>query len=448
MRDIILTAVVFGLLPVILARAHVGIYVWSWIGYMNPHRLAWGFAYNFPFAAVVGLVTIIAILLSREPKRIPWSATTFIWAAFVIWMTITTLGASFPDLAWAQWDKVIKIQLMILLTLMMINSRERINMLIWVIVASIGFYGVKGGVFAAATGGRYRVWGPEGSFIYDNNQLALALVMVLPLMYYLRLQSDNKWVRLALLGAMVLCALSILSSWSRGAFLAIAVIGLFLWLRSRKRLLGLLFLVITVPVAWSFMPDEWNQRMGTIETYQDDASAMGRIYAWTMAGHIARDYPLGGGFGTFHQREFHDHYTMRITGDPNTYIATDAHSIYFLVLGDHGFIGLALFLILWISAFLAGYRILRMTKGRDDLKWAADLASMTQVSLVGYAVGGAFLGLSYFDLYYHLIALMIITAAITVRTLQSGPETTVATEPEPEPVYGPGATRRRDKAEA
>ena len=73
-RDIVLTAFILGLLPAVLVRPHWGILLWTWVGLMNPHKMTWGFAYNFPFAMIIGVVTILAILMSREPKRLPLAA--------------------------------------------------------------------------------------------------------------------------------------------------------------------------------------------------------------------------------------------------------------------------------------------------------------------------------------------------------------------------------------
>ena len=49
LRDLFVFAAVFGTLPFVLRKPYIGIYLWSWLGYMNPHRLAWGLAYDFPF---------------------------------------------------------------------------------------------------------------------------------------------------------------------------------------------------------------------------------------------------------------------------------------------------------------------------------------------------------------------------------------------------------------
>ncbi len=107
----------------------------------------------------------------------------------------------------------------------------------------------------------------------------------------------------------------------------------------------------------------------------------------------------------------------RYAPDPEDF--HDAHSIYFEVLGEQGFVGLALFLTLGWLAFRQGNRIRKLCRDRHELQWAFDLASMVQVCLVGYAVAGAFVGLAYFDLYYHLLAMLVITQVMVNRTLKS-----------------------------
>jgi hypothetical protein len=62
-------------------------------------------------------------------------------------------------------------------------------------------------------------------------------------------------------------------------------------------------------------------------------------------------------------------------------------------------------------------RIRAKAAGRPELAWARELASMIQVSLVGFAVGGAFLGLAYFDLPYSLMAIVVLTNAHVDRAL-------------------------------
>lgn len=402
MRDLFVTMAVFGSLPFILKRPYIGILMWAWIGYMNPHRLSWGFATDFPFAMIIALTTLAGMLFSKEIKRVPWTRETIVLVIFIFWMTVSTMFAVYSDLAYAQLIKVYKIQLMTFVTMMLIIDRHRLNLLLWVIVLSLGFYGVKGGIFTILTGGTYHVWGPDNTFIGGNNEIGLALIMTLPLMRYLQLQAKNKLLIYGLWAAMGITTVAIFGTQSRGAFLGLGVMGAWLIWKSRKRFMLMILAVIGIMVAVSFMPQSWHDRMETIKHYRQDASAMGRINAWHFAFNLTKDHPVvGGGFMDF-QRDLFAIYA------PNPENVHDAHSIYFQVLAEHGYVGLALFLTLGFFAWRTCSNISKATHGKPDVQWMSDLSRMLQVSLVGYASSGAFLGLAYFDYYYNLIAIVIV----------------------------------------
>ncbi|HZF16072.1 MAG TPA: putative O-glycosylation ligase, exosortase A system-associated [Steroidobacteraceae bacterium] len=417
MRDLILTLFFICALPWCFMRPYFGVLIWSWFGYMNPHRLAWGFAYHFPFVQITALTTLAGMVFSREPKRMPINGVTVVWLTWVAWMSLTTLFALNPDEAAPEWQRMIKIQIMILVTLLVMYGRERIERLVWCIALSIGFFGIKGGIFTLLTGGQFRVWGPEGSFIEGNNEIALALLIIVPLMRYLQVVQTRRWVRIGLGVSMVLCVFSIVGSYSRGAFLGGAAMLVALWLRSRRKIVMAIPLVFVALAALTFMPEKWAARMESIEGYSADGSAMGRINAWWFAYHVAEDHPfVGGGFDSFSPELF-----MRYAPNPTDF--HDAHSIYFEVLGEHGFVGLALYLTLAVLVMLMGARIIRQVRGRGELKWAADLAAMLQVSFIGFAVSGAFLGLAYFDLPYHIMALMVLLHEHVKEARASSPVT-------------------------
>ncbi len=402
MRDIAVTLIIFGALPFVLKRTYIGVLLWSWIGYMNPHRLGWGFARDFPFAYIVALVTLISYLFNKEKKTLPLYGLTAVWLLFLLWMVVTTLFSIYPDDALEQLIKVAKIQLFAILTLLLFGKLERIRQLVWVIVISLCYFGVKGGLFTIAHGGSFIVWGPPGTFIEGNNELALAILMVIPLMNYLRETAQNKWIRRGLLVGMLLMGASALGSQSRGALLAgAAMLGLF-WLKSKSKFITGCAAVIVAAGLLAFMPDSWHSRMDTIENYEQNASAMGRINAWQAAINLAKDRFMGGGFDGINQRPVFQLYA------PNPLDYHDAHSIYFEVLGDHGFIGLFLFLLMGILVWRMATTAIKKTRNNPELAELNLLARMLQVSILAYATGGTFLGLAYFDLYYHLIGLTIL----------------------------------------
>ncbi|MCG6940124.1 MAG: putative O-glycosylation ligase, exosortase A system-associated [Thiohalocapsa sp.] len=413
LRDIFLLVTIYGSVPFIYMKPFIGVLVWYWLSLMNPHRISWTLT-NQPFAEIIALAMLSSLLIARkESKRIPISPITVTLALFWLWMLITTIFSLYPYLAWWQWDKVWKIMLTTYVAMIMLNSKERIISLTAVSALSIGFYGFKGGLFTILTGGGYKVWGPAGSFIGGNNEIGLALNMTIPLLVYLRSVVEYRVVKLALLVGVVLCVFAIFGTQSRGAFVGIAAMGLFVIWKTKNRVFYLLVAVVVGSIVFNFMPASWHERMETMETYQEDGSAMGRIKAWHMAFNLAMDRPLGGGFEAF---------------KPATYLmylpevgarGTDAHSIYFETMGEHGFIGLALFLMIGFFSFRACGRIVRKTRGIEHLEWMNNLARLIQASLVGYAVSGLFLGLSYFDFYYVLVAIIVGMMTVLRQELQA-----------------------------
>lgn len=417
MRDVFILLVVFSAIPLVFLRPHVGILAWCWISYMNPHRLTWGFAYEFPVAMTVGLATLAAWMLSKEPKKFQLNAVSGLLLAFVFWMSFANLFAMVPDLAFEKWTQSFKILLMTFVTMALMHNRERLHALICVIVLSLGFFGAKGGLFTILGGGTSRVWGPPGSFINDNNALAMALVMVLPLMRYVQLQSESKLIRLGLYGMMILTAFSIIGSQSRGAFLGAIAMAAFLVWKSRQRFLISLLVIGFMAVGAFFVPQTWIDRMRTIETYQEDSSALSRLEVWGFALKIANERPLvGGGF----RASYDDQIYLKYVPDARKGRGRNYHSVYFEILGELGYVGLLIYLSLLWAVWRSGSRTIALAEKHPELHWASDLARMTQVSLVGFATAGAFQNLAFFDLYFHLIAILFLAQGIVVANLQEG----------------------------
>jgi putative inorganic carbon (HCO3(-)) transporter len=408
MRDLLFAAI-FGVWTLFaIRRTWVAVLLWTWISVMNPHKLCFGFANDAPVAVAAAAVVGLSILFGKQRLQLRPTAPVVVLVTLIVWMCITTIFALDSKSAIDQLMKVLKIQLMTVVALAALQERRSIELFVWINAMSVAFYGVKGGIFTILGGGAQRVYGPPGGFFWGNNELGLALVTVIPLVYYLRLQSKNRVVRHGLLATMLLSATAALGTQSRGAFLALAAMGIVLWLRApRKLLVG----VITASVAvmlLTFMPATWDARMNTIQNYEEDTSAMGRINAWRFAINLARDRPLvGGGFEVTSQANF-DKWA------PNPQDLHAAHSIYFQMLGEHGYPGLILYVLLGIIAFRKANQIRKLTRGKEADRWLYDLAGMCQVSLVGFAVGGAFLSLAYFDLPFNIMV-MIVTSYTYLR---------------------------------
>jgi putative inorganic carbon (HCO3(-)) transporter len=391
-RALVLLVGILGGLGMTLAYPYVGVLLWSWFTLQQPHQEAYGFVRTAPLNWIIAIVTLGTWILSRERKTPSTGFLFWMLAIFLVWMTFNSFFAFDPAWSWPYWDLTWKTFLLGLLIAATASSRTRIYALVWVVVISLLNYGVKGGLFTIATGGQFHIFGPPASNIGDNNQLALALLMVLPLANYLRSQVADKRIAWLLLAAIVLTVIAIVGTYSRGAVVGLGALGLFMLVRVRNRFVYLAIAAGVLLFVVNFMPAHFFNRMGTINTPMEDISFEGRLYAWRVAFLYASDhFPFGAGFyGPQLAAIFHNYFPDQT---PRA-----AHSIYFQVLGEHGFIGLCIYLTILAAAFLRCSRIISVTRGLPEQRWAHDLAIAIQASLFVFCVAGAALSMAYYDL--------------------------------------------------
>jgi len=406
MRDIALMLVVIVGIISTIRYPYVGILLWTWITLMVPHQEAFGFSRSFPINLIVAVVTIGAWIFSKERKQPPFDATFFLLCLFLIWITINGFQAVDPQWSWPLWDRTWRIIALGILISVLATGRVRVHALIWVIVLSVFYYGVKGGLFTLMTGGHYQVVGPPNSPIGDNNTLALAILMVFPLANYLRLQSASRLVRVLLFVAMILCFFSVVGSYSRGGFLALSAVVVIAILRAKRKWLYPVVVGVLIVYAYQFMPQSYFDRIGTIQHAQDDGSFQGRVDAWHVAYGYAKDhFPFGAGFSGPELPQIFGIY------EPNKETHA-AHNIFFEVLGDNGFVGLAIYVLLWAVIIWNSVVLRYKTKKVPEFSWVFDLSGMLQLTLVAFCVGGSALSFAYYDI-------LFITAALfsTMRVL-------------------------------
>ncbi|MCR0985108.1 putative O-glycosylation ligase, exosortase A system-associated [Roseomonas populi] len=415
MRDLFFVATLMALLALAVARPFAGILLWSWISFMNPHRLVWGPASELPWAMSVFAATLIGCVAAGEMRRPVWNAVTIPLLGLMACFTLTSAAAlGDPTAVWAKWEQVMKVLLMLLVTASMLTDRRRVHALVWVMVISLGYYGVRGGIFAIVNGGNYRVWGPVQTMIYDNNHLAAAMLVTLPLMNWLRMQSAHRLVRTGLAAAMALTLLATVASYSRGALLGLLAAAFVMWLRSKSKIISGTLLAGCLAGAIAFMPGAWTERMNTISTYQEDGSASERLVLWGISFRLALSRPLVGvGFTGPYNRAVVD--TVAPDGP-----ARAVHSIWFELLGENGFPTFFLWVGLTLSGLFYAWRLGRMGRGRPDLAWASDFGLMAQVSIVAFLVSGTFLSLSYWDFYWTLLVAVGATYGLARKALAEG----------------------------
>ena len=391
---------ILGMLPVCFFQPWIGVLMWCWLGYMNPHKLSWGTTYGMPFAMMVAVATLAGLLFTKDLKPIPWVRETYLLAALWFFFLVTTVLSMYPAFAWDYLTRVSKILLFTFIPLLLFQDKRRFRYLILTVVMSIGFFGLKGGIWVILTGGANRVMMPEDSMIGEANGAGLAFNIIIPFLLYLGQEEKNFWMRRLLKVTFAFSIVSSLFTYSRGAVVGLVAIVLVLAAKSKHFVRAAVGIAILYVFMINFAPPEWFARMDTIQSYEEDASARSRIEAWKIAYRLALDHPFfGGGFGSVGMDEVAQKYNPGKGG-------YNSHSIYFNMMGEHGFLGLGLFLTLIGSSFVTLRQIRRQQPSVSS--WIVAYSHALETALVAYLVTGAFLSVAYIDLSYHLITFVIL----------------------------------------
>jgi putative inorganic carbon (hco3(-)) transporter len=425
MRDLALSLCILPALAMTLRYPYLGVMFWVWVSLQDPHQETYSFALRVPWVFMIAALATLCWILSSERKAPPKGMVVPLVLLLLAWTTLNTAYAFDPSYSWPYWNNLWKTILMAIAVGAMGMTRVRIHAMIWVIALSLGYYGIKGGIFTLATGGYNHVYGPPDSMIGDNNELALALVMILPILNYLRLHSGLRFVRIGLAIGTALCLASVLGSYSREAYIALGVLGVTFWIRAKNKFAyPIVALVVLLPLL-HFMPASFYERFNSIQDYSTDMSFQSRLDSWWIATRYAMDhFPFGAGFYAFN---LHQLWNLYIPGELHA-----VHSIYFQTLGEQGVIGLAIYLALLAATLLNFQRVIRTTNRVPSLRWANDLARMMQVSLISFMVGGAAAPMNFYDcifLWALLSASLRQQTRAATRVANAGAPPVVAKEP-------------------
>lgn len=402
MRDIIFTLVFFAVLPACYRRPFIGVCVFSWLGYMRAQDLTWGFARKQRWSFVVSAAMIAGWL--KHPRERWFDQVGRSWImilmCFTILIGLLLVPGDVEKVTWNKYSQFVKVIIVSLMTMSVVNHREHLRILIWVIALSFGFFGVKVGLAGVLSGGSLRVLQGPGGMLEDNNDFSLALCMALPLLIAIGASERRPIFRRWMKAIVPLTGLAVILTYSRGGFLTLmGVIGVQIW-RSRYRGRAILAAPFLLVLGYVLAPAEWKERISTITEYEEDGSAQGRLVAWATGTRMALANPW---FGVGYE-QFQDNYQKFAGPGEATRVA---HNSYIQVWAECGTVTLVLYLLLILLSFLDIWRIRRRAKQRYYTSWIIDYANMFESSLVAFMIGSTFLNRAHFDLFYHYVALIV-----------------------------------------
>jgi len=407
MRLILFISLIGSSLFISIARPFFGLLVFSWLAYMRPQNWIWGAA-DWRFSYFIALALLAGCLFSAgKEKFFVKTRENYLLIALFIMFAISTVFSMWPGQSFPKLLEMGKIFLIATITGGLVNSKNRFKYLCWIITFSLGTLAINGAIKGVLFG--WHLHGPAGSMIGDNNDFALALNMILPFVLYLGLTEKTKWIKYLFYGAFPFIVLAIIYTFSRGGFIGLCAVGFFLAIRSRRKFIGIGIFAAALLLLMAFTPQEHKERMETIKTYEEDKSAMGRIYAWQAAWGMAKSRPLTGvGFRNFLMAFPQYHWF-----EPRV-----AHNSYLQILAENGFIAFSIFLLLLFSCIKKLRQLRKTFPYSANNAWIHNYSNMLEIGFIGYMVSGMFLSRGDFDLLYQFIGMTVALDRIAKNSLK------------------------------
>lgn len=425
MRDLAMLAAMCILLPMAIRRPFVSYVLWAWTGMLSASFYLYGFMGSVRFNLIFACIALFSIVVTSSkwpsvPKKQQTLLLLFLAHATLCWL----FGYSENPLNSKIYADIVKALLFCLVMPAFVTNRLRLHVLLVAIAIGMGFHGIVEGAKFIASGGGHKITGVATAMISDNNHFAVGQLMILPLLFFLYKYSSQRLIRLGFLVALILAAFSVMGTFSRGGFIGLSALGIWFFLSSRRKLLSLLLVSVFALSMAQFAPESWFTRIDTISEANQDDSFMTRVIAWKVSTMIALSNPVfGGGFHAVQSLPVWTEYRDTIglfsfIPTPETpIVGRAAHSIYFEVLGDMGFVGLILFLAIWVNAWRTALSIKRTSHGNPELLWASDLADMLRLSFLAYAISGAAVSMGYFELFYiYVMAIAVLEKHVLQKT--------------------------------
>ncbi|HEX5052245.1 MAG TPA: putative O-glycosylation ligase, exosortase A system-associated [Planctomycetota bacterium] len=424
MRDLFVFGFVILTLPKSYRQPFFGLLVFSWLAYMRPQDLCWGFAREMRLSFFVGIAMIAGWWANEKGRRAyaVWDVRSVLMVLLTTFITFSYLlakkNSEYTTRYFVEYLKIIAVALFVT---GQTDTKARLRTMFWTIALSLGFFGVKGGLFGVLRGGTQITRGP-GGMLEDNNDFALALVMNVPLLWYMGL-SERKLPNARRLTqiAVGLTVVTVLLTHSRGAFLALSATALWIAWRSGKLVRATLVLGTLAALFPLLAPQHVLERLSTIgDTHESSANA--RLTAWGTALRMIQDNPLFGvGIRNF-QTRFLD-YAPYGPGEGQTYVS---HNSYLQIWAESGSIAFAIYMVMIASVFFTCRKVYRIGRVRADLAWAADYARMMEATTIGFMVGAFFLNRGHFDLVYHWFAMVTALGAVAYTAYMRSPSAEAA----------------------
>ena len=437
MLDIALLGFIGLVLALGLKRPFFWVLVYIYIDVVAPQKIGWVFIQSIPVSLIAFAAAFAGWLLLDSKQGSRFTLRQGLIGALLVICGITTLSAAYPEAAWTKWDWVWKALVFAMFLPLTLRTKLRIEAAALIMVLSIATIVINGGIKTVLGGGGYGVLSllvRENAGLYEGSILSTAAIATIPLALWLARHGTifkPDWrVHAFVAGLVFACLLIPVGTAARTGLVCAAVLAVLLMRSVRYKFVYAGVAAVAMVAAIPFLPQSFTQRMGTIAEYQADESASTRVQVWKWTLDYVKERPFGGGFDAYLGNRF-TYQTREVVGEGNVQTikhneVTDEgrayHSAYFEMLGEQGWLGLTLWLLLhglglWQMERIR-WRFGRKGPGGEEGRktWQWGLANALQQSQIVYLVGALFVGIAYQPFIFMLVGLQCALWSYVQRT--------------------------------
>jgi probable O-glycosylation ligase (exosortase A-associated) len=421
MRDLALIGFLLAFIGLGFKRPFLLVLAFLYVDIVQPQRLSYHLLNSVPVSLIVALLAMGAWAVADEKRWSRFTGRQVLIVMLLAYVGLTTINADLPIEAQTKWEWVWKVLLFSAFLPLTLWSRTRIEALLLTFALCAASIIIPVGMKTAAGGGGYG----QGLSLADNNTglfegsiMSTAAIALIPiLLWFTRHGTIFKpdWrVKTFCFALIFACLLIPVGTQARTGIICIAALALLMLRNVKRRFLYIGMIAALGAVAVPFLPQSFSERMGTIQTYQADQSASTRLAIWAWTIDYANENPFGGGFEAYRQNRLRFETQKAADAGPtasvNAQVIEDKgrayHSSYFEMLGEQGYPGLIMWLLLHaiglVRMEVVRRRYRKVKEGEDA--WIAPLAGALQTAHLVYLTGSVFVGIAFQPFAFTFIA--------------------------------------------
>jgi len=423
-RDLVFVAFLLAFFGMGFRKPFIFVLVYAYIDIVSPQRLTYLLLNSVPISLIAVGLSVLGWLAMDDKKDVRVAPRQLMIVALLGYCFYTTLNADFKVEALDKWDWVWKALAFAAFLPLTLRTKLRIESLLLFMILSASSIIIVGGIKTLGSGGGYgelNLMVANNSGLYEGSTISTVAIAIIPLIvWFMRFGTifPPDWkVKCFCLALIFACLLIPVGTSTRTGLLCIGLVALLMIRDAKRKVLYLTALGCLGLAAVPFLPSSFTERMGTIKTYKADASASTRLAVWQWTMDYAKAHPMGGGFEAYRQNKIR-YEKVAVEGEGagqqkiDRSLEVDSarayHSAYFEMLGEQGYPGLALWLLINIlGIFRMEVLRQRYRKPEPGQEWVAPLASALQTAHIVYMLGATFIAIAFQPFVYMLIGAQI-----------------------------------------